>query len=328
MDAKITKKRLSQLLTYDWLKIVGLIVAAIIVWTLIFTTTATRMRPSQQFTVFNHHANLALDDSFYNHYASTMTDGTFSYEVIEQNVNDLAANKEYAHTLMEARFATDEGDVMLLPGIDDTGTSYKDETTGETKYRRTYVESMLYSYRQYITDAEKYLSGLESYLNGFYDGGFETGTLNAKKVETAFRARAKANNDKRFKKEAQIKQGIADDIKRIEKYRDALIAFYGYLEDGVIAYVDSELVSDKGEVLVSGKFSIDLCPNEATMGGLKAQYAYQEKFTNDEGKEQVRNTARNMNLIFLKNPGTENGFQYEALLYVVNLINTYYTPAA
>ena len=37
MDAKITKTRLAQMLSYDWLKIVGCALAVIFVWVLIFT---------------------------------------------------------------------------------------------------------------------------------------------------------------------------------------------------------------------------------------------------------------------------------------------------
>ena len=324
MDAKITKKRLSALLSYDWLKIVGLCLVLIIVWTLVFTVTATRMRPSQPFTVLNHQANLGLDDAFYDHYSAISNDGVFSYEVIEQNVNDFASNREYAKTLAEARLAVDEGDVMLVPGLFDPATAYKDENTGETAYHRTYVESFAYSFRANVWDVDKYLTGLENYLNGFYDGGWEEGTLNESKVNTAFRARAKANKDKRFKKEAQIKKGVQDDIARIKKYRDALVKLKGYLEEGIVTLVPAALKDENGKAYFEGNLSLNLCPNEDTMGGLKTLFAYQEKYENEEGKEQVRNTAKDMNLVFLKT-NTENGFQYEALLYAVNLVETYYT---
>ncbi len=46
MDAKITKKRLGAMLSYDWLKIVGVAAAIIVVWMLIFQMTATRIMPS------------------------------------------------------------------------------------------------------------------------------------------------------------------------------------------------------------------------------------------------------------------------------------------
>ena len=55
---KITKKRLNILLSYDWIKIILLAVAAILVWSLIFTMTATRVTPAQNFTIFNYTGNL------------------------------------------------------------------------------------------------------------------------------------------------------------------------------------------------------------------------------------------------------------------------------
>lgn len=38
MDAKITKQRLGLLLSYDWIKIIGICAAAVLVWALLFTT--------------------------------------------------------------------------------------------------------------------------------------------------------------------------------------------------------------------------------------------------------------------------------------------------
>ena len=60
MDAKITKLRLSRMLSYDWLKIIGAAAAVIIVWVLIFTMTATRITSAQTFTVHNYLGNISL----------------------------------------------------------------------------------------------------------------------------------------------------------------------------------------------------------------------------------------------------------------------------
>ena len=42
MDAKITKERLGLLLSYDWIKIACICIAAVAAWLLLFTSTATR----------------------------------------------------------------------------------------------------------------------------------------------------------------------------------------------------------------------------------------------------------------------------------------------
>lgn len=341
MDAKITKKRIARLLSYDWLKIVGLCVVAILVWSLVFTMTATRIRPSQQFTVFNHHKNITLDNGFYNSYDNAYKNGTFSYEVIERNYNDLASSPDYAHTLMEARFATDEGDVYLLPNIADTNSAVTNEETGETEYTRTYLSSLLGSYGRYMFDIDKYFTGLETYLGKFYTDWQDETTLNKKAVEKEFRARAKANKDKRFKKEAEIQAGVKKDIVRIEKYRDALEKLYGYLDEGVVSLVKAGYTSGDGSYTLPEKnYGLNLCPNVATMGGLSKEFAYygtRDKIDENgtpvldsEGKPVTEQyiTAENMTLVFLNMSGVENGFQYESLLYAVYLIDSYYKPLA
>ena len=110
MDAKITKKRIGRLLSYDWIKIVALAVAAIVLWSLIFTMTATRITPAQQFTVFNYRCNRTLTDTYYDSFDSALSgkNKIFSYEVIEGTTNDLTTAGEYASTLLEARTATEE----------------------------------------------------------------------------------------------------------------------------------------------------------------------------------------------------------------------------
>ena len=86
MDAKITKERLSRMLSYDWLKIVGAAVAAIILWTLVFTVSATRITPSQQFTAISYFGNVSTINT---KLSKSMTDAyskdVFSYEVLEIN---------------------------------------------------------------------------------------------------------------------------------------------------------------------------------------------------------------------------------------------------
>ena len=190
MDAKITKKRLSRLLSYDWIKIVALAVAAIVVWSLIFTMTATRITPAQQFTVFNYYSNNALGNGFYNVYDKTFLDGKFSYEVIETNVNDLTTGgRDYAGTLLEARLGTDEGDVMFIPNINDPSTKVEPTVEGGEPTNTTYMQGFFNNWYYYIADVDEYLNGMRAYLSAYYTDGDEVennnyidGTMNKEKV--------------------------------------------------------------------------------------------------------------------------------------------------
>ena len=325
MDAKITKIRISRMLSYDWLKIVIASVVAIIVWTLVFTMSATRITPAQQFTVFNYVGNTSFSLTNFNAlYNKAFEQKVFSYEVLELTQNDLAANKDYAGTLMQARTAVEEGDVMFVADIDNPDTAKKDENGEIIGYERTYLESLLWGYRGYFYELNpekehSFFYKMEAYLNSFYTEGWEKeDSLDQNKVKAEFRNRVK--KDKRFKTEEQLLQGEKDDIARIESYRDALAQFYAWLEEGVVSFTTTTL-SD-GEFTVEGMYSINICPTEKTAGLKKYVAYYQEEVepanpeTGEEGKTHYVATAKDMNVAFFRFDGVEEGFQYESLVFV------------
>lgn len=321
MDAKITKTRLAHMLSYDWLKIVGLAVALMFFWNLIFTMTATRVRPSQQFTVFNHQANRALSEDFYNDLDNAVNGDTFSYEVIETTTNDLTEAGEYVSTLLDSRLRINEADVMFIPKIVDPSTAY--EENGETKYKANYLQSFLRRNRLYLYDLDPekeggYFYELKAYLNGYYGNYKNAETIDRAKIERDFIDRAKKNKDKRFKTEEQLALGAQKEIERVQKYREALIKLEGFLESGIVAF--EEVEAQSMEYQFKGKFALNLCPNEDTMEELKKYASYGEKGVDEDGKETLRYTAKDMCVMFFDTKGTEESFEYESLLYVVHLI--------
>lgn len=319
MDAKITKTRLTHMLSYDWIKVVALSAVAIFVWVMFFTMTATRITPAQQFTVFNYIGNTTLSNKFQLDYTDCFKNDLFSYEVIEANYNDLTTAKEYTTTLMEARLTTDEGDVIFSSTQSNPDAVYKDED-GEKK-TQTYYDGLLSQWNYYLRrlDGEKgYFAQMEAYLNGFYMGGYENAdTLNEELVENAFRARIKRTKDKRFKTNAEIEQGVRDEIVRIKKYRDALVEFYGYLDAGYVSFTTSSI--QYGTFTLEGVYGINLCPNEETMGDLKNLFSYVTTYMDENGKEQYKASAKDMHVSFF-NTKVESSFEYECLLYVNHVI--------
>lgn len=337
MDAKITKTRLARMLSYDWMKIVGVAAAFILVWVLIFTMTATRITPAQQFTVFNYYANAGLTDKFYSLYSNTLSKGAFSYEVIELNENDLATSgEENAYTLMESRFATDEGDIMFVPHIGDKDFAQEDDETGETVYEYTYAEAFFNRWFPYVYELYKedettgelvggYFYDMEQFVIEYFGENWETGELNKAKAEQDFRARVKKNKDKRFKKESEIAQGVLDEYDRLTKYRNALIEFYGYLHDGVVEFTTLELYGEDDEVLRLGNYALNICPDEENSGSTLSDYIYYRTSVevvdeNGETTKKNKNSAQDMQAVFLKMKGMEDSFEYETLLFVNALI--------
>ncbi len=323
MDAKITKKRLGRMLSYDWLKIVGLAAAFIVFWSLIFTVSATRITPAQQFTVFNHFANVSLDyGSFNSEYESMIDNGVFSYEIIETDVIDLTTAGDNIYTMCDTRFTTGQGDMMFIPHVLDNDKMSEGISI-------SYLESFFSRYgglNGYIQNWDDYLYNARIYLNEYFNGDYVNGSLNQEKAERDFRARVKANKDKRFKKEKHIQQGVKDEFARLEKYRGALLTFEGYLNAGLIkfetvVYKDSTTGETyynetTGEVFLQGNYALNICPDESKMNNLKNRVFYSK--LQEDGT--VKYTSQNMCVMLFSLPDMDQDYQYETLSYINTVI--------
>ena len=314
MDAKITKKRLVRLLSYDWIKIIAFAVVAVLVWSLIFTMTATKITPSQQFTVFNYYCNGGLSEGFYAQYNQAFSDDVFSYEVIETNVNELTTGgEEYYNTLLEARLGTDEGDVLFIPHISDPNTATEDEN-GVVSYRANYTQTFFERWFTYVYDVNTYLTEMQAFVDGYKNAD---GTFDKAAIRADFLARIDKNNDKRFKKDAEIEAGIEAEYKRIENYEKALIEFNGYLQEGVISFVEMEVVAADGTTYrEKSNYALNLCPDINTMGELKKYFYYNT--TAQDGSPMA--TAKDMCVMFFRLSGVEKSFQFESLAYVNSVV--------
>ncbi len=323
MDAKITKLRLSRMLSYDWVKIVAIIAGAIFLWVFIFTATATRITPAQQFTVMNYDGNLPLTTGkLTDFYISEINNDKFSNEVFEITVADMTTNSEYGHTVLQARTEMDEGDVIFVSKQPDASTAY--EENGVVKYSRTYLDSLVNGYWYLMYDLDRnaedgFFKKMEGELNKYYDGGYVGGTLSKEKAEALFRERIERTGDKRYKNEEQIAVGIADEVDRVQKYRDALVRFDKHLADGTVA-LEKTTIYANDEVYKEGYYSINLCPGES-MKKLSNYIGY-VKEEEVEGEVQQKMVAENMQICLWDLGGIEDCFRYEALIFVVDLIDT------
>ncbi|MBQ8885602.1 MAG: hypothetical protein IJY62_04470 [Clostridia bacterium] len=331
MDARITKKRLNLLLSYDWLKMIALIVAAIVLWSLIFTTAATRITPAQQFTIFNYsgtHVTTLFDDLD----GALKKKNVFSYDILNITPMDATAGQEQAETLIQTRLMTNEGDALFVSGDErnkNSSVSYTDEQ-GNT-FSPTYLQQFLTMYTPYakpIYGEDGYISEMEAFLGEYYgDFRAENASINKEKVEEVFRARIKKQKDKRFKKEKKIKAGIQSEIERIEKYRDSLLKFESYVAANYVSVVETTVYSSDYDGNVTSKtasYSINLCPNQY-MENLKelVYYTVSEKDAEGVTHDNVY-TAQNIHLVLLDTAKSNYAYSlYESLSLVNYLVERY-----
>lgn len=185
MDAKVTKKRLSDFLAYEWIAIIVVAIAAIMAWETVFSVAAVRLTPGQTFT-FVYDRNVKSNDRFF----AELSDGVFSYDVIGGVYYESA---DYDDSVLYAKIDTDMIDVLITDSLGD-----------QTVRAKTVIDNRrIYSP---ITLCEDALS----YAERFYNGE----EIDEQTVKTYFTERMKKDN--RYRSEEARKQGVKDEIKRIE----------------------------------------------------------------------------------------------------------------
>ncbi len=334
MDAKITKQRLSRMLSYDWLKIVAVAVALIIAWYMLFRITATRVLQSQRFVVCNYSANLAFSEDFQKEFYKIREKDVLSKEILEVEIVDMV-NYAAGDTMVEARAELGDLDVMfvsqqIVPTKTETDSGEETVTSSVTQ-----LENFLGNYRWWLYELQNengsgYLDKMEKLLNGYYGGDYtDENKLDAQKVESEFRARVKRMKDKRYKKEEEIKAGVEIEIDRIQKYQKALTFFYAQLEAGNISLVTTtyEPQTDyEYDYAWGGTYAINICPNGETMDKLSQSVRYQ---TGGDSENPVV-SARDMCVCFFRSVEEKNAeeiYDYEGLVYAMDLVESVLTVA-
>ncbi len=333
MNAKITKDRLKTMLSYDWFKIILSAFALIIGWMLVFNITATKIMDSQKLGVCNYMSNLGLENAIYTNLDDQLRKGKLTHETLEVEAFDLAAGDTSSAEILNTYASVNMLDLIFLSQQPDTSSSYTttDEEGNEiTAYKNTYLQTFTGGYGMMLhnlslTDEDGYFKSLERYLNRYYTNGYENGDgLDTAKIEEDFRVRAKG--DKRYKKEKQIQKGIEGDIDRIQKYRNALLAFKGYLAEDRVEIVNVPLIGTDDKDIWQGKgnFAINICKKEADSAALSKYVSYSKEYLDENGKTKYAVSSLNMCVCFFDSNGEEEAHRYEALVYLTNLLDVVY----
>lgn len=219
MDLKITKKRLGNMLSYDWLKILIVVIAAIFVWSLLFTTTATRCTDGENFYLVVYEGVKTTNASSNAKYLDDMTnEGAFSYDVLSRSVTEISSTGQYsASYMLSLRLSTHEGDVFLSGGGNDLRKAQEEgkaeiETVAQVQYLVN--NGILQSIDDLLVAAREYCT--KSFITENGDGTY---TVNEKEIEKYFREyriRSARNYKKTYRTEAQITEGVKKEIERIE----------------------------------------------------------------------------------------------------------------
>ena len=229
MDAKITKQRLSNLLSYDWLKILVVIAAAVGVLALLFTMTATRPTNAQTFSVYSYtDVQMGRDKGTLN---DTLKEkNVFSYDILEINSESFFSN-DYASQAFSARRAAGEGTVIFTSSVDGEGKASNMSglysLTIDNIYSGEAISRGCYN-PQYFLETE-----IKEYLVEYFGQDLQ-GDLNKEAARIRFMDRN--GRDKRFRSQESKERGVQQEEQRLEKLREDYLAMKTAFEEGKLFY--------------------------------------------------------------------------------------------
>ncbi len=286
MDAKITKKRLGHQLSYDWIKIAGCCILAVVLLLLVFTTIGTRPTSGQTFDFYTlydvrYMGTLGSLEKLKNR-------GALSYDIQKLNTYEVTRSG-YEDMILTTRFSAGEGDVIISS---DVGDRYAEDGSGTLTELSGLKEFLVGYYGNCYwlgTDGQplrneetgqvtlsNYFADCAAYLDRFFPGaGYEEKVsagqvldeeaalaigLDEEAAERSFRSRQEG--DKRFKSEEQKAQGIEDEKTRLTSLRAAFVKVWNSVQTGgAIRVNDLSFVYDvngDGKIAEDGSERYDL----------------------------------------------------------------------
>ena len=205
MDNKITKKRLGNFLSYEWILIIFIVFISIFLFDGFYSIIAVRPTVGQEFKVYYDENFSGTDPDK----LQEMIDrnNTLSYDVLKVDYEVLTPAADV--NILNIRLSVYEGDIII------TDNAPADENAAEPKVRSEYVidTESLYTLDKLLSDAKTYLGTFVK------DGADKTdlsyANLDKEKIDAAFLTRMKKDN--RFRSNEQKEQGKLQERKRIEK---------------------------------------------------------------------------------------------------------------
>lgn len=303
MDAKITKQRLGNLLSYDWLKILVVVGIAVVLLVVFFTMVGTRPTKYQTYSIYGY-TDLSAGTDEYGLADALENKGVFSYDILKTSVESFSGN-EYASTVYTARRMAGEGTVMFvtdLPEYDENGELTQESTLssllGDSLYDGKTVGGFM--------DTRYWMQECESYLTRFFGADWRT---NEEPSETAVRDSFLARNgkDKRFRSAANKEAGIAQERARIVKLRTDFLFLEQAFENGDLSH--TECTAGNGNTYAAG-----IC-----VGALKN---VSKLFYYVDENNSV--TAEHVNvMLFYNDYGVGDDLRYETVSFLRYLVETY-----
>lgn len=207
MDNRLTKKRLSDFLAYEWILTIIVAVAAIFVWELVYTVAATRLSTGQQFKYYfdeTLYASDSSDKSVYDLLGVNVGENgkTFSFDVLSVETETLTSS----YNVLSVRLSVQEGDAIFTSSVAEEGQ--------EIRAKQIIDTTSVYDLDALINGE----FGAKAYLSKFIKAGgdiYNENDYDEDAIKAYFDTRMQG--DKRFRTDEAKEEGRQNEIVRIKK---------------------------------------------------------------------------------------------------------------
>lgn len=301
MDARITKQRLANMLSYDWLKILGAIALAAVFFCVFFMMFATRATDGQTFYIYAYNG-LTVGGDFNGLENELKNKSVFSYDILNVGSESFKNDTIYGNSVFTARRSAGEGRVMFVNDVRTTGEDGK-----ESSILLSFIEKEGTSAENFslFLDPQVFLSGCEVYLQEFF-GENLLEELNKEKARAVFMERN--GKDKRFRSAAKKEEGVKQEEARLEKLKEDYLSVKEAVENESLGFVKYTGFEEKEHVIGFSMKSLNLIP--------LVYYTEEE-----EGNEVLRN--RDVALCIFNNKEREGDLKYETVNFLAYLLEKY-----
>ena len=316
MDARITKQRLSNMLSYDWLKILAAIAAAALALALFFTMIATRATDGQTYMVYAYNGLSTGRD--YAKFGDTIAkNGTFSYDILNTGTEVFSDGGIYGGAVFTARRSAGEGRVMF---VSDYKTTDKDGNPTSSRLDDVAAMGLVDGGTQYekmgmFLNPEDFLNDCKAYLEAFFGAGLTREEPDEAKTREAFLARN--GKDKRFRKAKQKEAGVKLERERLIKLKADYLTVSEKIEDGKLPYAEYKTTVLIGEETTKENvYKIGFRMENLT--NLRNLFFYEDEV----GGEKVKSSEKIVLTLF-DNGDREGDLRYETVNFIAYLLKAY-----
>ncbi len=303
MDAKITKARLGNYLSYDWIKILVILAVAIGVLCVFFTTISTKPRDDQEFELYCYTGLSAGTDS--SRFDRVLEEGDpFSYDILVTTFESFDTFDTYSSTAYAARRAAGQGEAMFVSSEDyiekdADGVEHEKNRLVDFLRECTSEEGLETEHINPLYDLPTYMNDCEAYLARVFGANWRTNDVpDEGAVEEIFTARN--GGDKRFRSAAKREEGISLERARLIRLRSDYLVVSDLIARGIYSY--TTYTSEIGKT-----YTVAL-----KIDGLARLNNFVFYLKTDEEENTVR-VADGINFVIFKNYQTPDDLRFESI---------------